>query len=115
MKYLLTTFYIAFTTGGIFCMKSGGDSLQISLKNGFSFNLGYVTALGFLLYICSFLLWQKLIATYDLSSIVPITTGIVQIIIIIFGYFIFKEHINIFNLIGIILIITGIVFISIKK
>lgn len=115
MKYLLTVLYIAFTTGGIFCMKSGGDSLQISLKNGFHFNLGYITALGFLLYICSFLLWQKLIATYDLSYIVPITTGIVQIIIIIFGYFIFKEHINIFNLMGIILIIIGIVFISIKK
>jgi len=115
MKYLLTTLYIIFTTSGIFCMKSGGDSLQISLKNGFHFDLGYVTALGFLLYICSFLLWQKLIATYDLSYIVPITTGIVQVIILIFSYFIFKEHISLINLIGILFIISGIVLVSIKK
>lgn len=115
MKYLLTVFYIAFTTGGIFCMKSGGDSLQISLKNGFSINLGYITALGFVLYICSFLLWQKLIATYDLSYIVPITTGIVQVIILLFSYFIFKEHISLVNFIGIVLIIAGIILVSIKK
>ena len=115
MKYLLTALYIIFTTSGIFCMKSGGDSLQISLKNGFHFDLGYVTALGFLLYICSFLLWQKLIATYDLSYIVPITTGIVQVIILIFSYIIFKEHISLINLIGILFIISGIVLVSIKK
>ena len=96
-------------------MKSGGDSLQISLKNGFSFNLGYITALGFVLYICSFLLWQKLIATYDLSYIVPITTGIVQVIILLFSYFIFKEHISLVNFIGIVLIIAGIILVSIKK
>lgn len=115
MKYILTTFYIILTTGGLFCLKSGGDSFSIALKNGFSLKMGYVTALGFLLYICSFLLWQKLLATYDLSYIVPITTGIVQVIILLLGYFFFHENINIYNLVGIILVIIGVILISIKK
>jgi drug/metabolite transporter (DMT)-like permease len=115
MKYILITIYIALTTGGLFCMKSGGDSLSIALKNGFTLKMGYVTALGFLLYICSFLLWQKLLATYDLSYIVPITTGIVQVIILMFSYFIFKENISAINFVGIILVIIGVVLISIKK
>ena len=115
MKYILITIYIALTTGGLFCMKSGGDSLSLALKNGFTLKIGYITALGFLLYICSFLLWQKLLATYDLSYIVPITTGIVQIIILTFSYFIFKENISLVNLIGIALVIAGVILISIKK
>lgn len=115
MKYLLTSIYVLLTTGGLFCLKKGGDSLSIALKGGMSFKIGYITALGFLLYICSFLLWQKLLATYDLSYIVPITTGIVQVIILTFSYFIFKENISLVNLIGIALVIAGVILISIKK
>ncbi len=96
-------------------MKSGGNSLSIALKEGFTLKMGYLTALGFLLYLFSFLLWQKLLVTYVLSYIVPITTGIVQIIIILIGYFFFKENITLINLIGIILVIIGVVLISIKR
>ena len=115
MKYILIVIYIFLTTGGLFCMKSGGNSLSIALKEGFTLKMGYLTALGFLLYLFSFLLWQKLLVTYDLSYIVPITTGIVQIIIILIGYFFFKENITLINLIGIILVIIGVVLISIKR
>jgi len=115
MKYLLTCIYIVFTTGGIFCLKNGGNSLSLAFKNGITFKIGYITTIGFLLYICSFLLWQKLLATYDLSYIVPITTGIVQVIVLLLSTFYFKENINTLNIIGIILVIIGIILISIKR
>ncbi len=115
MKWLLTAIYVILTTSGLFCMKLGGDSLSLSFKNEISFKIGFITALGFLLYICSFLLWQKLIATYDLSYIVPIATGIVQIVILIGSYFFFKETISWVNIVGIILVIVGIVLIAIKR
>ena len=115
MKYLLTCIYIALTTGGLFCLKSGGESLILSFKDGISFKMGFITALGFLLYIGSFLLWQKLLATYDLSYIVPLTTGIVQVIVILLSYFVFKETISFMNIIGIAMVIIGVVLISIKK
>ncbi len=115
MKFVLTLVYIILTTGGLFCMKLGGDSLAISLKNEISFKIGFVTALGFLLYICSFLLWQKLVATYDLSYIVPLANGIVQVVVLVGSYFFLKESMSIYNVIGIILVILGIVLISIKR
>ena len=71
--------------------------------------------LGFLLYIASFLLWQKLIATYDLSYIVPIATGIVQVVVLLGSYFLFKESMSFINVIGILMVIVGIVLISVKR
>ena len=115
MKYILTIIYILLTTGGLFCLKTGGNSLSLVLKNGISFKIGYITTLGFALYICSFLLWQKLLANYDLSYIVPITTGVVQVIVLLISYFFFKENINAINIIGIVLVIAGVILISIKK
>ena len=109
MKYLLVLIYIFFTTSGITFMKLGGDSLKLGLKNGFSLSMGWKTFLGFFLYLISFLLWQKLIVKYDLSIMVPIVTGIIQLIILIIGFIVFKEQINITTLIGACLIIIGIV------
>ena len=112
MKYLLTIIYIFFTTSGITFMKLGGDSLKLGLKDGFSFSMGWKTFLGFLFYLVSFLLWQRLLVKYDLSIMVPIVTGIVQIIILIIGHFVFKESISIVSLIGALLIIAGIIIMA---
>lgn len=114
MRYLLIAIYIICTTGGIAFMKMGGDSLKLGLNNGLSFSMGWKTFIGFLLYLVSFLLWQKLIVKYDLTMMVPIVTGIVQIIIILIGCLLFKENVSVVNLIGIALVIIGVVLISIK-
>ena len=94
-------------------MKMGGDSLKLGLKDGFSLSMGWKTFIGFCLYLVSFLLWQKLIVKYDLSIMVPIVTGIVQIIVLLIGYLVFKESISNMSLIGAILIIIGIVVMAI--
>jgi multidrug transporter EmrE-like cation transporter len=109
MKYLLTVVYIFFTTSGITFMKLGGDSLKLGLKDGFSLSMGWKTFVGFLFYLVSFILWQKLLVKYDLSVMVPIVTGISQIIIITIGYLVFKESFNLVTLVGALLIVVGIV------
>ena len=115
MKYILTAIYMALTTGGLFFLKLGGDSLALSFKDGISLKVGFLTTIGLLFYVCSFLLWQKLLATYDLSYIVPLTTGIIQVIVILLGCFFFKESISISHMVGVILVIIGVVLISIKR
>jgi Membrane transporters of cations and cationic drugs len=115
MKYILPIIYLIFTSLGIFLMKLGGDSLHLTLKGGFDLKIGWITLLGFLSYIVSFLLWQKLVATHDLSTMAPILTGIVQIIIFTLAIIFFKEQVNVYNIIGIILVIGGIIFLTIKK
>lgn len=112
MKVVLTIIYIIFTTLGLFLMKLGGNSLSLSFQNGITFKIGFITLFGFLSYICSFLLWQKLLISFDLSYIVPIVTGITQIIILLLGIFFFKEQVNITGIIGAVLIIIGIVLMA---
>ncbi|HIT21532.1 MAG TPA: hypothetical protein IAB56_00985 [Candidatus Scybalousia intestinigallinarum] len=115
MKIILTVVYIILTTLGIFLMKLGGNSLSLSFTNGVNFKIGFVTLLGFLSYLGSFLLWQKLIVTFDLSYIVPITTGICQLLILIIGICFFKEQVNIVSIVGAILIIIGVVLLALGK
>lgn len=115
MKIILTFVYIVFTTLGLFLMKLGGDSLALTVKSGFSFKIGYITLLGFLSYIFSFILWQKLLVTYDLTYIVPITTGITQLVILLVGILFFKEAINIYGIIGALFVIFGVVLIALGK
>ena len=115
MKYILTVIYIVFTTLGLFLMKNGGDSLSLSIHGSFGFKIGYITLLGFLAYICSFLLWQKLLVSYDLTYIVPLTTGIVQLIVLLIGIIFFKENVNVYGIMGAILIIIGVVLMAIGK
>ncbi len=95
-------------------MKMGGDSLSFSLKDSIQFKIGFITCLGFIFYIASFLIWQKLLVSFDLSYIFPILTGIVQIIVLLIGIFVFKESCSITNVMGIILIIIGIILIAKK-
>lgn len=112
MKYILTIVYLICTTGGITFMKLGGDSLKINLKDSLFIGMSWTTFLGFLLYIISFLLWQRLIIKYDLSIMVPIVTGIVQILVLIVGHFVFKESLSLVSILGSILIILGIVLMA---
>lgn len=112
MKYILTVLYLICTTGGMTFMKIGGDSLSLSFKNGITFKIGFVTFLGFFLYLISFLLWQRMIIKYDLSILVPVVTGIVQVLVLIISHFVFKESLNIISLIGVALIIIGIVVLA---
>lgn len=112
MKYLLVVIYMFFTTSGLTFMKLGGDSLKLGLKDGFSLSMGWKTFVGFALYLVSFVLWQKLLVKYDLSVMVPIVTGIIQIIILIIGYTIFKESFNVISLIGALIIVVGIIVLA---
>lgn len=115
MKYLLTAIYLFFTTSGIFLLKAGGDTFELSFKGNIGFKMGYITLLGFVSYLVSFLLWQKLLVTYDLSYIVPITTGISQVIILCVGYFAFHERINWMSVLGVFAIAAGVLLIALGK
>lgn len=109
MKYILTIIYLICTTGGLAFMKAGGDSLRVSFHNGFSFKIGLYTFIGFSLYLISFLLWQRMLIKYNLSTMVPIVTGIVQVLVLLIGLFIFKESISLISLVGAIIVISGLV------
>lgn len=96
-------------------MKMGGDSLSFTLDKVISFKIGSLTLVGFVLYIFSFLLWQRLVVSFDLTYIVPLTAGIVQIVVLLIGHFVFHESISLINIIGIFLITFGVIMVSLGR
>ena len=97
-------------------MKKGGNPGTISLNNGdMNFGINLISLLGFICYIGSFLLFTRIVVMFDLSYIMPICTGIVQILTLIASYFIFKEQISKQGIIGAALVIIGIVIMNLKN
>ena len=115
MSFLLIMVYLLFTASGIFLLKAGGDSLSVSLSKSIQFRMGYITLAGFVCYLCSFLLWQKILVTFDISYIVPVTAGISQIIILIVGIMLFHEKTNWIGILGTLLVAVGVALIAIGK
>ena len=109
-------FYIIFTVGGLILLKLGSGTLGFSIKNGnLGISMSYISLLGFIAYIISFLLYTFcIIKKYNLSYIYPLLSGATQILVVIAGVFIFKEHINIPSGIGIVLIVLGLILLNIK-
>lgn len=116
MKIILAGIYMFLTTLGLILMKFGGNIGTIEIFNkDITLAINGISLIGLFCYIISFLLYIKLITIFNLSYIVPLSTGIVQILILLSSKFIFKEEINTLRLIGIILVIIGVIVMNIPK
>lgn len=115
MKIVLVIIYIILTISGLVLMKKGGNPGTLAIKNGdVTFGMNLISLAGFICYICSFLLFTRIVVMFDLSYIMPICTGIVQVITLIASYFVFKEQISKQGIIGASLVIIGIVIMNFK-
>lgn len=116
MQILLIAIYLLLSTGGLVLIKKGADTVALSLSdNIFKCSISFISILGLICYIGSFLLFTfVLVKKFDLTYIMPIVTGISQIIVILAGIFIFKEHLSNYGIIGIILVILGVILMNIK-
>lgn len=97
-------------------MKLGGNPGAISINNGtIGLTMHWVSAIGFIAYLISFLLFTRIVVAYDLSYIYPIVTGIVQVITLIASKVVFKESLSIQGIIGASIIIIGIIVMNLPK
>lgn len=117
MKFILIGVYIILTISGLILMKLGGNSGTISMNNGgtIAFSINWISLIGFVCYLCSFLIFTKLVTMFDLSYIMPVCTGIVQIITLIASKVVFKEIITVQGIIGASIVIIGIIIMNIPK
>lgn len=116
MQILIIILYLILTVSGIMLMKMGGNAGTIAIKGGsFSFDISLISALGLLCYLCSFLLFTRIVMMFNLSYIVPICTGITQILTLVGAYIIFKDEISIQSVGGAALIIIGILIMNWKQ
>ena len=116
MKIVLVIMYLVLTVSGLVLMKLGGNSGTITVANKeLTFGISLISGLGFLCYIASFLMYTKIIMMFDLSYIVPVTTGIAQILTLIASYVIFKDEMSIQSVSGAVIVIIGILIMNYKR
>ncbi|MCL2859469.1 MAG: SMR family transporter [Oscillospiraceae bacterium] len=115
-QYLFIAVYILLTTGGLVLMKLGNNAGTIAIQNStVNFSVNAISLVGLIIYIISFLMFTKIITTYDLSYIYPIVAGITQVLSLIAALLIFKEHITWLGVAGIVLVVAGIVVMNINR
>lgn len=109
MKFVLILIYLFLTISGLVFIKKGGNPGKLTInKKNIGLSMSPVSAIGFICYLCSFLLFTKIVVMFDLSYIMPIVTGIVQIITLIVAKVLFKENLTKKSIIGASLVIFGI-------
>ena len=114
-KISLVGVYIILAILGLILMKYGQNTGSIVIEQGsIIFSINWISLLGLISYILSFLLYTKIVVTFDLSFIVPVTAGIVQVLTLVFGIMLFNETISVLSIIGVVLVIAGIVLMNIK-
>lgn len=115
-NFIILFFYLIFSVSGIILVKIGGSNFSLNLsKSDLKIQFEWVSLLGMIFYIFSFLLWMIIIPRFNLSFIVPLSVGLVQILVLFAAIFILKEKVNFLNLLGVLTIIVGIILLNIKK
>ncbi|MFO0862168.1 MAG: hypothetical protein U0516_00380 [Candidatus Saccharibacteria bacterium] len=117
MQKILLPLYVLATSAALIIIKlSTANGAPIYyLNNKLHFNINLLTILGLVLYVVSFLTYLLLISKFELGYIIPLTTGLVYILIFTASYFIFKEVFSVPKILGITLIIAGILLLNLKK
>lgn len=117
MRILMIILYLVFTVSGLILMKKGGNAGKITLTAGeFGFTISWISALGFICYIISFLLFTRIIMMFEnVSYISPICNGIAQVMIMVASWLILKERLTGLSIGGAALVIIGVVIMNIKK
>lgn len=116
MKIILIGIYLCMTVAGLVLMKYGKNPGSIKVADGnISFGVSFISGIGLLCYIISFVLFTRIVIMFDLSYIYPVTTGIVQILSLLASKVVFKENITVQALIGASLVIIGIVVMNMPK
>lgn len=114
MKYLLCCIYLCFSVTGLVFMKLGSMDNATPFFEVFGIKFTVQSVIGYVSYIISFLLYTIIITKFDLSYIIPILGGIVNVVVLVVGILLLKEKATWLSLVGSGMIIMGIVIMNIK-
>lgn len=114
MKYLLCGIYLIFSVTGLTFMKIGSSEKIEVIFSIMGLKFSIQSLIGYACYAVSFLLYTIIISKFDLSFIVPLLGGILNIVVLIIGVYLFKERATLLSILGTLLIIIGIVMMNLK-
>jgi multidrug transporter EmrE-like cation transporter len=116
MFHLLVAAYLLCTTAAIVLMKHGLSASSFTFEwRGVTASIHPHFALGICFYALSFALWVLVLNFRPISYVVPVTTGITQVLIVSSGMFLLQERLTSAQLVGIGLIIAGTILVTTKR
>jgi small multidrug resistance pump len=116
LNIILIAIYLLLTVSGLVLFKLGANgNVSFGFINGtFMLKFNLIMLVGLLCYILSFIIYMVLISKFNLSYIIPLTTGIVYVLIFAASILIFHEHIPVTSIFGAVFVIAGVVLLNIK-
>ena len=117
MIVLVIALYTICTVGGLTCFKIGAQQTLsiLATKETLSIQISWLSILGLLLYIMSFLIYLSLVSKMQLSFLMPITTGVVYLLTMIVSLVVFKDRMTVLKATGAMLVLGGIILMNIKR
>lgn len=116
MSKTIIALYVMATAAGLILLKLGssaGSPLSF-VESKLSLNVNPVVLTGVALYALSFILYTYLISKFDLGYIIPLTTGLVYVLIFVASFFIFKETFTFVKVAAIGMIFAGVILLNVK-
>ncbi len=108
-KIFFVCIYVTLSLLGVVLMKLGGNPGKIQLdKKNVSLSMNLISAIGWICYLGSFLLFTRIVVIFDLSYIMPLVTGIIQVLTLVLAKIVFKEKFCAKSIIGAAFVIIGI-------
>ena len=117
INIILIVVYIILTIAGVVLFKLGTQKdFLVSIATGiFTLKISLISIIGLVCYLCSFFMYMFLISKFDLTYIVPVTTGIVQVATFVLAIMIFKESVTVSKVVATGLILIGVILLNIQK
>lgn len=116
MQLIMILIYVVCAIFGIVFFKLGAnEAFSVTVSHTLiSLRISWLSVLGLLLYLCSFIIYMFLIAKNQLSYLIPVLTGVLYILTFLSSVIVFKEDVHLQHYIGSIFILLGIVIMNLK-
>ena len=113
--WIVFAIYTLVSASGLLLIKIGAENTSLAVQEGlFNIQVSLRLFIGFLLYITSFAMSIYIMSKMKLSLFYPMGTGVILILTCLFGCFLLKENIGVWQLVGMILILVGVVAMNIN-
>lgn len=113
---VLFAVYALLSAGGLVLFKLGGRDAALELgRTGFSVSLSWKMLLGIFCYLCSFLLWLVIVSRTQLTFAMPLSVGVVNILVFLGSARFLGEQITPTKILGLAVIVLGLFLISIPR
>lgn len=117
MIYVMFGIYVILASSGLLLFKAGSTTgLMLQMNSlGFHISINWLSLIGIVCYLGSFLLWLYIVSQTKLTWAMPLSVGLINTVIYIASAIFFKEQIGVIQVVGVFLVAAGVTLISVQK